>query len=210
MGAFARAPRQSYFLLPMARPLPSPPAVEPRVALVKRLVELGEEAARQGTAQSAAEANARLMAYSCRARERAALLTLESPWLLLVLEGHKRIDAGSASYIVRAGETMLLPRGTSLAISNVPDARTGAYRGLGVEVLGAAHALVQRHHPDLMRDGASWLAGRLRTLRAGTAALRAFVHFCETMLAADAHPRVLHHALEGLLLALLVEEEIPP
>ncbi|WP_394845357.1 helix-turn-helix transcriptional regulator [Pendulispora brunnea] len=177
-----------------------------RALAIGNLIALAERATEhQGTNVTAAD-GARLLAYACRSRERMAQVAVESPWMVFVLEGHKRVDMG-ATYIVRAGEALLLPRGTSLGITNVPDPASQSYRALAVEILGDSHARLLRHHADLAHD--TWLTGKAHTLRVGLTALQALAHFCETLLDPGAHPRILHHRLEGLLLALLVEDEVP-
>ncbi|WP_394834765.1 AraC family transcriptional regulator [Pendulispora rubella] len=178
----------------------------PRAAAMGNLIALAEKATeRQGANLTAAD-GARLLAYACRSRERIARVEVESPWMVFVLEGHKLVDMG-ATHIVRAGEALLLPRGMSIGITNVPDPESRNYRALAVEMLGDSHARLLRHHADLAHG--TWLTGKARTLRVGLTVLQALAHFCETLLDPGAHPRILHHRLEGLLLALLVEDELP-
>jgi len=177
-----------------------------RAQTLGALIALAEKATeRQGVNLTAAD-GARLLAYACRSRERIARVEVDAPWMIFVLEGHKLVDMG-ATHIVRAGEALLLPRGTTLGITNVPDPESRSYRALAVEVLGDSHARLLRHHADVAHD--TWLTGKARTLRVGLTALQALAHFCETLLDPAAHPRILDHRLEGLLLALLVEDEVP-
>ncbi|WP_394829660.1 AraC family transcriptional regulator [Pendulispora albinea] len=197
--------------MPPSHPAPSLERDDPRARVLERLAALGEMATLRGAASTAAVPGARLLAYACGARERIDRVEVHSSWLIFVLEGHKRIDR-KASHVLRAGDAYLLPQGVPMGVTNVPDGASRRYRSLGVEIPGDAHALVRRHHPNLVRDAGAWLtdAHRMgRTLRASLAALQALAHVCETFLDPAAHPRLLHHRIEGLLLALLMDEATP-
>jgi AraC-like DNA-binding protein len=92
-------------------------------------------------------------------------------------------------------------------VTNVPDPDSGYYHALCLEVTGEARALLERHHPDLAGTLARWFGSSCDVVTPGVPALHAFEHSCETILTPAAHPRLLHHQLEGLLLALLVEAD---
>jgi AraC-like DNA-binding protein/mannose-6-phosphate isomerase-like protein (cupin superfamily) len=189
-------------------PLSSDPA---RSDALARLIALGDEAARRGAAGSAANEGARLLSYVTRARERTARVHMSQPWLVFVLEGRKRVDfeRRGTTHVLAPGDALVLPAGSTLDLANMPDRTSGTYRALAVELLGDAHALLRRHHPDLVGQASTWLGRAPRRVVAGTTSLRALAHVCETILDAEAHPRVLHHRLEGLLLSLLVEDQVP-
>ncbi len=170
-----------------------------------RLRELGEAIARPGGGTLTVDDGARVVGYAGRARERIARVSVGTPWLVFVLEGHKRAVMGT-SHVVHAGEALMLPAGVRLDVTNVPSPATGVYRALCVELLGDAQALLRRHHPDMIRE-ATWLFERPRAVRVGLSTLQALVHVCETVLDPAAHPRLLHHRIAGLLLALAVEQE---
>jgi hypothetical protein len=122
--------------------MPAPslaPATDARAAAITRLIELGEAALRSGAALTVAD-GARLIGYLSRSRERNACVAAPAPWIVFVLEGHKRVQL-SASHIIRAGEAMLLPPGTTLSITNVPDPDTGIAMSRWAEPTSPAYAL---------------------------------------------------------------------
>lgn len=182
-----------------------------RGAALARLIALGDEAMRRGAASSADNESARLLSYVSRVRERMTQVHMRQAWLVFVLEGRKRVDfdGRGATHVLSPGDALVLPAGSLLDLANVPDRTSGVYRALAVELLGDAHALLRRHHPDLVGPASTWLGRSPRSVAAGTTSLVALAHVCETILDAGAHPRVLHHRIEGLLLSLAVEARVP-
>jgi AraC-like DNA-binding protein len=74
-------------------------------------------------------------------------VNFDSPVLVLLLQGHKRIRAPHGWLTVRAGEGFLVPEPMALDIENNPDPVSGWYTAVGIaldeSVLGAARQLVK-------------------------------------------------------------------
>jgi AraC-like DNA-binding protein len=187
---------------------PSPPGIGPD-ALLERLTQLGEAIGTRGLG-AAAEAErsspglASFFRYT-RAREpRTEPRALDSPWLALVLSGSMAVHHDRRATRAEVGEVVILPGRTPLEVTLSPASAT-AFESLEVELL--AESRVRRSPIDLaLGDG----AGVSVIQRPGRAALTALVGFCEGVLEPTTHPRLLEHQLEGVLLALVLEDRGDP
>jgi AraC-like DNA-binding protein len=185
----------------------SPHDDDPRARTLERLRALGRSVEVLSTPPGPGdEPRGHLLRYTCKERQRLSSLVFESPWIVVVLEGRKRLE-GEQARTVEAGEAILFATRTPLTVTNVPDPASGYYHALCLEVTAEARALLERHHPDLGGTLAGWFGASSCVVTPGVPALQAFEHVCETILTPTAHPRLLHHQLEGLLLALLVEAD---
>jgi AraC-like DNA-binding protein len=180
---------------------------DPRARALDRLGALGRSVeALSAPPRPGYEPCGHLVRYVCKERQRLSSISFDSPWIVLVLEGRKRLEE-ERPRTVEAGDAVLFATRTPLTVTNVPDPDSGHYHALCLEVTGEARALLERHHPDLGGTLAGWFGPRSCVVRPGVPALQAFEHVCETILTPAAHPRLLHHQLEGFLLALLIEAD---
>jgi len=72
--------------------------------------------------------------YACLTREKLVAARMEHPVLGIVLRGTKEVWLGETGYPMPAGTVFALPRGVGLDILNIPDARSGFYQSLLIEV----------------------------------------------------------------------------
>ena len=145
-----------------------------------------------------------LFLYRSRERELSLSLELPCPWIVLILRGSKRVDDGHLLDAV-TGDVLLLPGGVPLNVVNFIDPDTGVYEALCVEAQAEALALLRRNYPDVVWILDRALSRQSQRCPADVATLQAFEHVCATALAPRFDPRVLHHRIEGLLLALAVQ-----
>ncbi|AKU97715.1 Transcriptional regulator, AraC family [Labilithrix luteola] len=157
----------------------------------------------------ASTSRVRLVRYFARRKQRIASYASPYPVVALILEGTKRVDLDGVSRVLHAGDALLLSANVALGVTNLPDPDTGAFRSVLFEVLGEAQALLSRHYPELAQGGPTTTRARMQLFTPALPTLQAFEHVCETVLTGSAHPRLLHHRLEGLLLALFVESTSP-
>jgi AraC-like DNA-binding protein len=146
-----------------------------------------------------------LVRYSTRQRLRLNAIVFERPWLVLIIEGQKRVGKET----LRPGQLFFPPIDRPIDTVSLPDPESGVFHAMCIEILGDAQALLLRHHPDLASTISTWFSGPLRVVTPDVATLQAIEHVCDTVLSPTFHPRVLQHRLEGLLLSLVVEDEVP-
>lgn len=153
----------------------------------------------------AATCSSRLIAYTTRTRQVVNSVRFDTPWLVLVLEGQKRIDAERTMF-ARTGQLIVPAVAREFNATNIPDPESGVYRALCIELVPDACVDFRKHHPDLADEWERWIGSDFRALVPDVCTVQALEHVCELMLTPSAHGRVLHHRLEGLLLALLLHD----
>jgi AraC-like DNA-binding protein len=133
-------------------------------------------------------------------------LLLERPWVSLVLSGVQEVRTDREPIRARAGEALLLPPLTVLERAVCPGPGSRGWRAIELEVTGAALA-----RGPLMEGlfARSTSPGHPVLLDASRSALSELLRLCATVVEATAHPRLLEHQLEGVLLALALDHDGP-
>jgi AraC-like DNA-binding protein len=127
----------------------------------------------------------------------------DHPWMTFVLTGSKEVRSRGATLRARAWEVLLLPAESPLELTCIPDPATRRYHALDVALSPEA---LSRWMPREVALGAAASTGAV-VRQPGRVALTAFVSFCEAVLEPAVPPRMLEHQLEGVLLALRLEDE---
>ncbi|MEJ7732279.1 MAG: AraC family transcriptional regulator [Polyangiaceae bacterium] len=127
--------------------------------------------------------------------------------LVAVLEGQKRIQAESTTTVVGPGDLVVMPAARPLCLVNCPDARSGRYRAVCIDVGPRVAAGVAARLAELALASPAWLAegARPEVVRMDAPLCEALLHFCQGLLAAEAHPALHAHRLAEVLLALALQ-----
>jgi AraC-like DNA-binding protein len=131
---------------------------------------------------------------------------LERPWLSVVVAGAQEVRTAVGRVFARAGQALLLPARTSLERRLWSDRAVRGWQAIELEILAEAVVHGPLVESVFGRDGA------LRepvVLHAGRPALAQLIRLCDSLLEPDTHPRMVGHQLEGVLLALALENDAP-
>jgi AraC-like DNA-binding protein len=83
-------------------------------------------------------------------------VNFDTPVLVILLQGHKRIRVADDWLVFTAGDSFLVPGSMALDVENNPDPVSGCYSAIGIalddSVLGAARQLLREAVTDTRRD----------------------------------------------------------
>ena len=116
--------------------------------LLERLLRLAEN-----------QADLPCMRVRVRATHTLKSLDIDTPLLVLPLQGYKRVRRGSEWIRIVPGELLFFPQPTATDVENIPDSQSKAYVAIGIpfeaHVLSAARSLLREPALDASGDIAS-------------------------------------------------------
>ena len=133
------------------------------------------------------------------------------PHLVAVLFGTKSVNVDKADLCVEVGDVLVMPANVKFELTNIPDGAAGFYRAICIEVVAQVSASLQSKHPHL---SGRWGLGAFESDRPFVttmtdSTLQSLCHFSAGVFLADAHPAILRHRLEELMLSLTLQAANP-